>query len=47
MLTLVLMLAALRYINGRGVELANDRVAYERAFKVQSSCLIVLSELST
>lgn len=44
-LTLVYVLAALGYINGRGLELAFDRVSYENAFKVYSNCLVVLSEL--
>lgn len=32
--TSCLLLVALRYINGRGLELALDRVSYEKAFKV-------------
>lgn len=42
-LILVYVLAALRYINGRGIELALDQVAFEKAFKVHSRCLVVLS----
>lgn len=45
-LTLVYALAALRYINGRGLDLAFDRASYENAFKVYSNCLVVLSGLS-
>lgn len=37
MLTVVYVFIALRYINGRGVELALDRIAYEKAFKVCST----------
>ena len=35
----------LRYINGRGLELALDRVGYEKTFKVYSIYLVILSEL--
>ena len=42
-LTFVYVFIALRYINGRGVELAYDRVSYEKAFKVCATCLEVVS----
>jgi hypothetical protein len=45
-LTRVYVLAALVIINGRGLDLAFDTVSYENAFKVCSSCPLVLSRLS-
>ena len=45
-LTFVCVLAALRYINGRGVDLANDKLSYENAFKVYLSNLVIFSGFS-
>ena len=46
MLTFVYIFTALVIINGRGLELADDRASYENAFKVYSNCMLVLSELA-
>lgn len=36
--------AALRYIDGRGLDLALDRTAYESAFKVRPGYLVLHSD---
>lgn len=44
-LTLSFVLSAVKYVNGRGPEFAYDKVSFEKAFKVCSVCLAVLTGL--